>query len=73
MLRGFPAVPGLLELPEGTLCSTQLRVAGIETKIPGKGSQTAVNTSSNIKDPGSKYSYLMAKGKTWRKQFLKAS
>lgn len=32
MLRGFSEVPAFLELPEGTLCSTQLRVAGIETK-----------------------------------------
>ena len=31
VLRGFSA-EAFLELPEGTLCLTQLRVAGIETK-----------------------------------------
>lgn len=56
VLRGFSA-EGFLELPEGTLCSTQLRVAGIETKTLEKETKTAVNKSSNIKDPGSKYSY----------------
>ena len=71
LLRGPPA-EAFLELPEGTLCSTQLRVAGIETKTWEKDLKLLSTNHSTSKtlDPRK---YLMAKGKTWRKQFLKAS